>query len=167
MQEDVKKYYQNLKAIKLQYIRLESLKRRLDSIQEDINAPTFNHSLKTDLKGVSYDGIVVSGGHLPSSSMDREIENIYIELEKNYKRTECEILRTNNLIRSLKAECSDMEFYINLLNDEQKKALELKYDKKKSQVQISFELNISTTSVSRLLKKTYEDIEKLRGDIIT
>ncbi len=162
---DVKRYYQNLKAVKGQYKRLESLEKRLDNIREDINSPSFDHSFKTDLKGMSYDSIIVSGGSLPSSYMDREIEHIYQELERECKNTESEILRTKALIRTLENENGKMDFYINLLNSEQKRALELKHDKGHSQVQMSFELNISTSSVSRLLKKAYEDIAEFGYDI--
>lgn len=162
IKKEIWKYYQNKKAIEGQKNRLGRLHAKLKSIQNDINNPSFNHSFKTDLKGVSYDSIIVSGGSLPSSCMDREIEHIYQELERDYKNTENEILRTKALIRKLEDECSDMDFYIGMLSDECNKILDMKYRKKKSLYQISAAMNMSEATVSRTLSDIMRDISKIK-----
>ena len=53
------------------------------------------------------------------------------------------------------------EFYIHLLNEESKKILEYKYKQKKGVLQIAYIMNLSKSSVSRLLCDTYTDLYKL------
>ena len=161
--KEIEKYYRNKKAIEGQNKRLERLYTRLKAIQEDINSPNLKHSFRTDVRGVSYDSVIVSGGSLPSSCMDREIEHIYQGLEMDYKNTESEILRTKALIRKLEDECGDMEFYLGMLSDECKCMVDMKYRQKKSHYQIADELNLSEATVCRLFRDIYSDIVRVKN----
>ncbi len=162
IKSEIKKYYQNIKAIEEQNRRLERLNANLKSIADDINNPRFNHSLNTDVKAVRYDEIIVKCGALPSSSMDREIESIYNNLEKEYKNTEEEILQTKALIRKLENENDEMNFYISMLSADYKNILNLKYGQKKSIYQIAYIINISEATVSRYLNSIYCDLYKFK-----
>ncbi|HIT86456.1 MAG TPA: hypothetical protein IAB62_01495, partial [Candidatus Coprocola pullicola] len=64
--------------------KLERLTKRLEEIERDRNSPLLPVCLNTDLQGIQYDTIVKSRG-LPSSPMDRNIEQIYNTLGRVLK----------------------------------------------------------------------------------
>ena len=57
-------------------------------------------------------------------------------------------------------EQKEIEFYIHLLKEESKQLIEYKHKQKKGILQISYLMNLSKSSVSRLLCDTYTDLYK-------
>lgn len=163
IKKEIRRYYQNKKAIEVQKKRLEKLYARLEVIQDDINSSNMRHNFKADVPGVSYDRVIVSGGGLPTSFMEKEIERIYRELEQSYKNTENEILRTKGLIRKLEEDSGDMDFYLSMLSEESKSILDMKYKEKKSLYQIAQAVCMSEATISRVLKDIFMDIVRLEN----
>lgn len=157
---DIKKYFQNLRLIQWYETRLEKLNERLENIENDRNGANFSAELSTDLQAVRYDSVVVQGGQLPSSMMDREIELIYKKLDKEYQSTQAEILDTKMLIRKLEKENEQMEFYFSSLKKEYYEVLKLKFQQGKSMVNVALAMNMSKSTINRMLKEIYTEIKK-------
>ncbi len=157
----IERYYYNEKVIAWNQKELERLTKRLQDIEKDRNSPLLPVSLCTDLKGVKYDSVGGKGGGIPQSLMDRNIEAIYSRLERNYEQTQQNILELKINIQKLEDERKQTEFYIHLLNEESKMLLEYKHKQKKGVLQIAYIMNLSKSSVSRLLCDTYTDLYKL------
>ena len=156
----IEQYYHTEKVLAWNRGKLERLTKRLEEIERDRNSPLLPVCLNTDLQGIQYDTIVKSGG-LPSSPMDRNIEQIYNTLDKAYEKTQNEMIQLKITIQQLEDSQEQMDFYIHLLNEECQKILEYRHKQKKGVVQISFLLNLSKSSVSRMLCEIYEDLYKL------
>ena len=157
----IERYYYNEKVIVWNQKELERLTKRLQEIEKDRNSPLLPVSLCTDLKVIRYDSVGGKSGGLPQSPMDSNIEAIYRRLDSNYEQTQQNILELKINIQKLEDERKQTEFYIHLLNEESKKILEYKYKQKKGVLQIAYIMNLSKSSVSRLLCDTYTDLYKL------
>mgnify|MGYP007035336349 FL=1 len=157
----IEKYYYYEKVIVWNQKELERLTKRLQDIEKDRNSPLLPVSLCTDLKVIRYDSVGGKSGGLPQSPMDSNIEAIYRKLDSNYEQTQQNILELKINIQKLEDERKQTEFYIHLLNEESKKILEYKYKQKKGVLQIAYIINLSKSSVSRLLCDTYTDLYKL------
>lgn len=155
---NIKKYFHNLKVIQWQKTKVEKLYERLESIEKDRKSTDFSESFHTDLQAVRYDKVIVQGGQLPSSMMDREIELIYQKLDREYQSTQAEILDTNILIRKLEKENEKMEFCLNNLKEEYFKIVEQKFKYGKNIITIALEMNISKSSISRILNDVYNEL---------
>lgn len=159
--ESIEKYYRNIKFIRGQQQREKRLEDRLKSIHADRNSSHFSHSLSSDIKGITYDSILVDGGRLPASSMDQEIERIYVGLDREYEKTAAELMETKRLIRKAETENEKMGFYIALLQAEHKKTLELRYLENMGITKISFEIHIAKSTVCKYLNNIYKEVSKL------
>lgn len=159
--EMVEGYYKNLRVIQHQQLRLHNLMTRAESINEDRNNPKLDFSLNTDIGAITYDGIVVTGGKIPRSKVENDLERIYARLDKEYEDTQKEILNTKYLIRSLERQNEKIELYLNLLHEEAKNLLEMKYTKRKGITQISLEMNMSKSTVCKYFNQIFLDIAKL------
>lgn len=157
----IERYYYNEKVIVWNQKELERLTKRLQEIEKDRNSPLLPVSLCTDLKGIRYDSIGGKGKGIPQSPMDSNIEAIYRRLDSNYEQTQQNILELKINIQKLEDERKQTEFYIHLLNEESKKILEYKHKQNKGILQIAYIMNLSKSSVSRLLCDTYTDLYKL------
>ncbi|MCI8342564.1 MAG: hypothetical protein HFE62_05060 [Firmicutes bacterium] len=163
IREDVKKYYQNKKEIEGQKKRLEMLDKRIAGIQEDMKNPFLNHSLKTYVRGTVYETAVVSGGALPSSVMEREIEAIYKNLETELQNAQSSVLKAKADIWELERQNSNMDFYMSILSEEFVKLFDMRFLEKKSIVKISMDLNMSEATVSRNFREAYNAIDEIKS----
>lgn len=151
-------YYQNIKVIETNKKQLEKLRERLEKVSDDYNKVDF--VLSSDLKAVQYDGVSVSGGSLPASSMDRQIESIFTKIEQEKESLKKQLLLTNMLIRKLEGENDLIEQLLGLLDNESKELIQLKYQNELSYKQITFRTNISESNISKKLKRIKRDLIK-------
>lgn len=161
VKKKIEQYYYIEKVIVWKNEKLERLTKRLEEIDNDRNSTILPISLHTDLSTVKYDGIGIKSGVLPQSPMERDIEAIYTRLDTAYCKTQNEILELKIEIQKLEDSQEETAFYIHMLNEESKKILEYKYKHKKGVLQISYFMNLSKSSVSRLLCEIYTDLYKL------
>ena len=157
----IERYYYNEKVIVWNQKELERLKKRLQDIEKDRNSPLLPVSLCTDLKGIRYDSIGGKGKGIPQSPMDSNIEAIYRRLDSNYEQTQQNILELKINIQKLEDERKQIEFYIHLLNEENKKLLEYKCKYKKSVTQIAFLMHLSKSTVCRSIYEIYQWLYKM------
>lgn len=161
VKKKIEQYYYNEKVIAWKNEKLERLTKRLEEIDNDRNSSLLPISLNTDLSAVKYDGIGIKSGALPQSPMERDIEAMYHRLDTAYCKTQNEILELKIEIQKLEDSQEETAFYIHMLNEESKKILEYKHKQKKGVLQISYFMNLSKSSVSRLLCEIYTDLYKL------
>jgi len=93
--------------------------------------------------------------------MDSNIEAIYRRLDSNYEQTQQNILELKINIQKLEDEKKQTEFYIHLLNEENKKLLEYKCKYKKSVTQIAFLMHLSKSTVCRSIYEIYQWLYKM------
>ncbi len=160
VKKKIEQYYYNEKVMVWNQKELERLTKRLQEIEQDRNSPLLPASLNTDLQGVRYDRIGGKAG-IVQSPMERNIEAIYSRLDKNYEETQQKILELKIKIQKLEDSQEQIAFYIHMLKEESKKLLEYKHKQNKGILQISYSMNLSKSSVSRLLYDTYADLYKI------
>lgn len=158
---DIKQYFQNLKLMQWYQARLEKLNERLENIENDRSGTNFCAELNTDLQAVRYDGIIVQGGQLPTSMMDRQIELIYKKLDREYQSTQAEILDTKMLMRKIEKENETLDFYFSDLKKEYLEVLKLRFQQSKSIVNVALGMSMSKSTVSRILNEIYNEIAML------
>lgn len=156
----IEEYYHVEKVLAWNRQRLERLYKRLAEIEKDRNSPYLPMALNTDLQGIEYDQTGSKGG-IASSPMERNIEQIYRTLDNAYEKTQNEIVQLKMNIQKLEDSREEMDFYIHLLNEECQKILEYRHKQKKGVIEISFLMNLSKSSVSRMLCEIYGDLHKL------
>lgn len=138
----------------------EKLRERLEKIKNDYSEANSNFLLDTDLKAVKYDRINVSGGSLPASSMDRQIDIIFSRIEEEKESINKQLLLINILIRKMEGENDLIEQLLGLLNEESKELIQLKFQSRLSYKQIAYKTSISEGNISKKLKKVKRDLIK-------
>ncbi|KOY64220.1 hypothetical protein [Clostridium sporogenes] len=116
-------YYRNLKEIeKLSYMccRLEQQKER---IKRDIQET--NIEIEEENISISYSERVQTSNI--SSHCDREIEHQITKLENEWKLIRKKILKNRAKIRQLERETASINYNINMLSEEAKEFVKLKY----------------------------------------
>lgn len=153
-------YYSNIKVIETNKRQSEKLRERLEKIKNDYSEANSNFLLDTDLKAVKYDRISVSGGSLPASSMDRQVDIIFSRIEEEKESINKQLLLINILIRKLEGENDLIEQLLGLLNEESKELIQLKFQSRLSYKQIAYKTSISEGNISKKLKKVKRDLIK-------
>ena len=161
VKKKIEQYYYNEKVMVWNQKELERLTKRLQEIERDRTSPLLPVSLDTDLQGIRYDSIGGKSGRITQSPMERKIEAIYDKLDRNYEETQQKILELKIKIQKLEDSQEQIAFYIHMLKEESKKLLEYKHKQNKGILQISYSMNLSKSSVSRLLCDTYTDLYKI------
>ena len=156
----IEQYYHTEKVLAWNRGKLERLTKRLEEIERDRNSPLLPVCLNTDLQGIQYDTIVKSRG-LPSSPMDRNIEQIYNTLDKAYEKTQNEMIQLKITIQQLEDSQEQMQYYIHFLSSQSRKLLEYKYNENKSVTQISFLLHLSKSTICRNFYDIYQWLYKM------
>lgn len=157
MESKIKDYYRNINLIKAKEKQIEFYKNRLQRIDEDIIRLNNNLSLNPDIHGVAYDGIKVSGGIL-SSSMERQIDNIYDKLENEKDRLNEIICTARYDIRRIEEKNDSLREIMLLLSDDNRKILELRYIKNYSYERIAEEVLLSKSNVVRRINQMIQEL---------
>lgn len=161
--EMIERYYKNVRLLEWKREQKIKLEQRLLKVKEDRkgSACLKYTMLNTDIQGVNYDRVVVMGGTLPISPMENEIERMYARLDYEYNETMLKLTILGQEIREKETDNEKIEFYLNQLETEHRKALDLKYLDKKSITEISFILHVSKSTVSKYFSDTYAEMAKL------
>lgn len=152
MEEQLKRYYFNKRTINLKEEYIKRLEKRLEIVTMEYDNINKTFNFNTDLQAIIYDKIVVKGGQLPCSNVDRQIENRFLKLENENKELNNKILEISSLIRELETENDCLDEAIQLLDEESYKIIELRYSRKYSYEKISYELLISVSNVYKKIK---------------
>ncbi|WP_460292593.1 transcriptional regulator [Clostridium tertium] len=114
---------------------------RIDPFQ---NGAGINERVQTSSNGTSY----------AEQEMIREIERLERERVKVVKQ----ILKTKAKKRELENYISNMDFNINMLNEESKRFLELKYSDKAKVIAIAQKMNMAVATVYRIREEIVENV---------
>lgn len=149
------KYYQNIKEIQWQNVRSIKLQERLKKVKLDIEHS--NIILCIPSISIDYSIDKVDGGKV-ESSIDKAVDKAFYKLEEEVNRINAELIEVGIIIRKLEGDNDKMEYTLNLLNDESKKLIKLKYGQKESQTKIAYELNMSRATIELMREEILKDI---------
>lgn len=141
----IKEYYKKLKKLAFYNTRVESLN----------NMYTNKFHLHSDISSLNYNSPKVQGGPLPSSPMDKEIENIK---DAQIEKIECELKESQKIIINLTYETALIKDIIKNLSKENQKLLDLIYNQKRSYESLAFDLNEAKASICRKNKLILNEI---------
>lgn len=133
-------YFKQLKLIEKYKQKIILLKKQQDEIKEEMRSLKALNIDSYINMGIDYskDPIQTS----PTGAGEGEIRTIqYInDLEKEYERKVENIYKLNSKIRDIEIDVEDMKHNLDLLDEEQKKFIKLKYKNRKSVEWIAIEM---------------------------
>ena len=157
------RYYESKKSIYCIKDEIARLERELVTIEYDIRHS--NVTIDYYQNGIGIQERVQSsstGTSYAESEMCKQIERLEREhLEKTKK-----ILKNRAKIRELEKYISYMDRNINLLGEEDKRFLELKYGDKKNILQISLRLNIAQATAYRKREELVEVVAEYENTFL-
>ncbi|WP_099346875.1 transcriptional regulator [Clostridium tertium] len=149
------RYYESKKSLRGLDNKIANLQRDIEVVEYDIrhtnirvdpyqNGAGINERVQTSSTGTSY----------AEQEMIKEIE----KLERERVKLTKQLLKTKAKKRELENYISNMEFNINMLNEESKRFLELKYSDKAKVIAISQKMNMAVATVYRIREEIVENI---------
>lgn len=157
--KDLKEYYVNLRNIEKLQEKLNKLKKLRQEIID--NMSNSNITLEADIKAVSYDEPAVSRSSVYVSQQERAIERAYQTLDEKQSDLYLEIIETEILISDLKLKNSNVDYFLKTLDYDDSKLIEMYFRDRKTTLQISFVLNMSTSTVARRINKILEEYSEI------
>lgn len=134
------RYYKQLKFI-------QKLKRKIDLLydqKEQVEKEKVElRNLRVEIgnnMGIDYSRDKVQASSSGSSEVERGVIKYIDDLDKEEERILRKILKTNAKIRTIEMELWDIEYNLNMLNEELRRFVEWKYGEKKSIEWISIEM---------------------------
>ena len=149
--ENLKGYYRNLREIKRLQRKTERLKEQRQKIIDAINND--NVFLEADVRAVSLDNISASPRGFHISPQEKAVDTAYRKLDDKQNELYYEIVEAELLIGEIQLANADTEYFLQNLDCEDLKLIELYFRDRKTFLQISFELNMSVSTVNRRLNK--------------
>ncbi|CAM3001019.1 sigma-70 family RNA polymerase sigma factor [Hathewaya histolytica] len=128
---------------------------QLKELESDIK--NNNVRLDTGLKSINYDEKVQTST-IGTSFMEQELIKGITRLEKEWSFKQNKIEQLKKEIRDINELAITIESNINMLNDEDKRFIELKYKRSLEVQVIAIKLNMSSATAFRLRKKLVYDI---------
>lgn len=149
------RYYESKKHLFGLNEKIARLENHKETIEYDIrhtniridpyqSGPGINERVQTSSTGTSY--------------AEQEIINEIEKLERERVKITKQILKTKAKKRELENYISNMDFNINMLNEESKRFLELKYSDKAKVIAISHKMNMAVATVYRIREEIVENI---------
>lgn len=148
-------YFNKDNVIKKKEELIALYKSQLKELESDIK----NNNVKLDsgLKSIGYDEKVQTSTN-GTSFMEQELIKGITRLEKEWSFKQNKIEQVKKEIRDIKELAITIESNINMLNEEDKKFIELKYKERLEVQVIAMKLNMSPATAFRLRKKLVYDI---------
>ena len=148
---EIRQYYKNLKEIERKKNQIEKLQRELDRLAND------DITLVDDLQGVQYtDATTVGSSKL--SPQDRAINKFYHQRERQRDFLNAQILELESDIIIIECKCIEVESVLNCLDKEDLRLIELYFRDKKTALQVSFDLCMSSSTVCRKINKILKNM---------
>ena len=140
------RYYRYKMDIKRINSNIEMLERKKAKIEEDIKNTNVNIDYYQNGIGLSER---VQSSSTGTSYAENEMCKQIDKLEREHVQVVKRILKYKSRIRDIESFINNMGRYINLLNEEDKRFIELKYGDKKNILQISLRLNMAKATAYR------------------
>lgn len=150
-------YFNKEKKIATLNYRIEVLKKQIDKIAQELKECNVNIEIESSSPGFEERVQSSSDG---TSYAEREVIRITDLKLKRKLSKEIEIEKIKEEIENIELDNSILEYNLQFINEEWYKLLEFKYKHKKSEIQISLEMNISQSQVNKIKQKVIEDIRR-------
>ena len=158
-EEKIKSYFTKKNQIRILTSTVSDLENQILKINENIKNLNFLDIEKIDIKSPDFESILTKNS--PSSYIENGIVTQIEQRERLLKNINQKLEDYKSKIYILNLETSQMKNIFNILREESKKLLILKYQKNKSEIEISNELNISISQYHRNKMKILKDIYNL------
>jgi DNA-directed RNA polymerase specialized sigma subunit len=154
------RYFEDIKQIKCLEIECENLENQNKKIKVDIRET--NVFIKEESRSISYEERVQFSSD-NTSYAERALMNEITNLEKEYVYIQKRLIKNRTKIRDLERRIINIKNYIEILKEEDRKFIELKYRYKKSLEEIGQALNISKTTAFRKREQLIYNISSWNG----
>ncbi len=144
-EEQLREYFRCITFIHRFKNKLEVLNKQRESVKKELNDIT----LSVPEQGVCYNTVQVQHSY-NGSTQEKAIDLAYARLERQLDKINEEITNVNIDIRNFELESCDIRCILDMMDDDSKMYIELRYDKKKSNTHISQKLNFSPATITRL-----------------
>lgn len=155
-------YYKSKRKIESLRSRIAWLEEKIKEIENDIkitnvtidyyqNGIGINERVQTSSKGISY--------------VESEIVKAIDRLEREHCEKTKQLLRVKAKLREIEGYTSHMEYNINMLNDEDKRFIELKYGDEANILKIARVMNMAQATTYRKREELIENIAQFENMI--
>ncbi|KMT21579.1 hypothetical protein [Clostridium cylindrosporum] len=149
--------YKKIKMINCLKRECESLQEHADMIMKDIKRS--NISIEAEMYlGIDYSSINVQTSHNGDSYMDRELIAAITRLENEWRYVRRKLIKKHEKIREIERSILTLKNNIEMLSEENKRFIELKYGDKRSIPEIADMLNMGRTTAYRKREELISDI---------
>lgn len=159
-EEKIKNYFFKENKIKLLKNTIYDLENQILNIQESIKDLGILEIEKIDIKSPNFENILSNNNSI-NSYIENGIINQVEEKEKLIKNINQKIENYKSEIEILKTESIQMRNIFNILSEEYKEMLILRYLKNKTETEIANKLNISISHYHNKKRKILKDIYNL------
>lgn len=159
VENKIEEYFFTENKIKLLESTIEDLENQVVKIEDNIKSLEFIEISKIDIKSPNFENI--PGNNTPSSYTENGIIKQIEQKENLINNINQKIENYKNEIEILILENSQMKNIFNILRNDYKEMLNLRYFYKKTEVEIANKLNISIQHYHRERKRILQDIHNL------
>lgn len=156
-EEKLYSYFNKEKIINSLKHKIEILNRQIEQLVKDIRE--CNITIDEESRCISYEERVQTSS-AGTSYAERETVRIIDMKIKRVADKEYEKEKLLERIESIELDNAILDYNLEFINKEYYKILELKYGKKKKEIEISIELNISQSQVNKIKQKMIADISR-------
>lgn len=136
---------------------IESIEKQITEIDNRIKNAYKYVTLDTDLPAQGFEERVQNSSD-GTSYFERQLEREVTSLQKEKLDKIKRIYKMDSKVRNMENLIHEMDYNLSLLNEEERKIVELKYKSKKSIAAISMEMNISLTTTYRRKDKIISNL---------
>ncbi|WP_027624395.1 hypothetical protein [Clostridium lundense] len=154
------RYYYHIKTIEKFKNQVVILWKQKEDIEEDIQ--NTNITLEGGIKSISY-GEKVQNSFDSTSYAEKEAIRAIEKLEKELVYKKQKILKLHTRIREIEVIIGDIDYNINLLEEDDRKLLRYKYGDNKSVEEISIIFNMSRATAYRKKDNLVSHMARLIG----
>lgn len=149
------RYFEDLRKIKCLELECESLEKQKEIIKKDIRET--NVFIDEESKSMTYEERVQTSSS-NTSYAERALINEIDKLEKEWIYVRKKLLKKRIHIRELERKISNIKSNLEMLSEENKRFIELKYADKKSFEEIGQALNMAKATAHRKREELIENI---------
>lgn len=153
------KYFHDIKEIQWLKTKLQKLENRKKQVEEDIKNSNISLCADENLS-VDYSKENIRCQPTCKSPIERKIETAFKKLDNEKDHICSEIIEIKITVREIEESIEKIEFILNLLEEDKRKLIKMKYDEKRNYIFISSELHISKSTINRAKESILYDISK-------
>lgn len=157
-EKKIKDYFLRLKKIEFYQGSIKSTEESLKRVKQNIEKS--NIVFYTSYSSIDYSADKVQGSPSIYNGIEKEIESAFHKLEEQERKLSERLIELQTNIDSLKLKNEEIGYILNLLDEESKQLIGLKYKDNKSFESISFQLKSSESSIRRKKDQILQDISR-------